>query len=199
MSADQVQEGDKVSWKWGAGHPSGVASEVKAGDLTVVSHRGNEITKKGTEENPAVHIERSGNDVVKRASELTVEEKGEQNGTSDKKEESKPDDKKGDTKSKDKKDEADGDEAQVGDKRKADEKADVPAEEEKEEAPAKQASNTKKQKTTNGAATNGQKKGPGRPKSSGEKASGTKKEKKVPRTGTAARQTRSQGTATESL
>lgn len=37
--------------------------------MTVVSHRGNEITKHGEEGNPAVHVERSGNDVVKKASE----------------------------------------------------------------------------------------------------------------------------------
>lgn len=38
---------------------------------------GNEVKKKADPENPAVRVERSGHDVVKRASELTVEEKGE--------------------------------------------------------------------------------------------------------------------------
>ncbi|PMD64042.1 uncharacterized protein K444DRAFT_513632, partial [Hyaloscypha bicolor E] len=51
-----------VSWNWGASHPSGTASEVKPGEVTVVSHRGNEISKTGDESNPAVHIERNGND-----------------------------------------------------------------------------------------------------------------------------------------
>ena len=34
--------------------------------MTVVSHRGNEITKHGEEGNPAVHVERSGNDLSGR-------------------------------------------------------------------------------------------------------------------------------------
>jgi hypothetical protein len=86
-------------------------------------------------------------------------------------------------------------EAQVGEKRKADESA------EPEKAADTEEPETKKQKPSNGtAATNGTKRGPGRPKASagGEKnASATKKEKKVPRTGTSQRKTRSQGSAPE--
>lgn len=66
-----------MSWKWSGGQPSGVAAEVKADTLTITSDKGNEIKRKGDEENPAVRIEREGNDVVKKASELVVEEKGE--------------------------------------------------------------------------------------------------------------------------
>lgn len=69
-----------VSWKWGNGHPDGTAAEVKAGEVTVTSHRGNEIKKTGDESNPAVHVERSGNDVVKLANELEIEDKGEGEG-----------------------------------------------------------------------------------------------------------------------
>jgi hypothetical protein len=83
--------------------------------------------------------------------------------------------------------------AQAGDKRKADEKAEpeVTAGTEDQEA--------KKQKMSNyTAATNGPKKEPGASKGGEKKASGPKKEKKVPRTGTAERKTRSQGSAPDS-
>jgi len=205
MSTNQVQEGDKVSWSWNGNNPSGVASEIKPGGVTVVSHRGNEITKTGTESDPAVHIERSGNDVVKTVSELHVEKKGEQNGTSEKQEESMTDEKKEEFKPEENKAETNGEEAQADDKKKADEKVDAPAEPvtapEEKDTPAKEEPEAKKQKTTtDGARTNGNKKGPGRPKGGEKKASGPKKEKKVLAVGKAARQTRSQGkTGNEAL
>jgi hypothetical protein len=40
--------------------PAGKVAEVVAGEATVTSKKGNEIKKKGTEEDPAVVIERSG-------------------------------------------------------------------------------------------------------------------------------------------
>lgn len=48
-----------VSWTWNGSHPSGTVAEVKAGDVTVTSHRGNDITKTGTKEDPAVHSQYS--------------------------------------------------------------------------------------------------------------------------------------------
>jgi len=81
-----------VHWNWNGSHPSGTVGEVKAGEVTVVSHRGNEISKTGTASNPAVHIERSGNDVVKTANELHVDKpaaSSSSNGTSENKEEKK--------------------------------------------------------------------------------------------------------------
>ncbi|KAH7349053.1 hypothetical protein BKA66DRAFT_431987, partial [Pyrenochaeta sp. MPI-SDFR-AT-0127] len=65
-----------VSWSWGSGQPGGKVAEVKEhGEIAIESHRGNTIKKNADPENPAVHIERSGNDVVKRASELQVDKK----------------------------------------------------------------------------------------------------------------------------
>ncbi|KAK8193980.1 hypothetical protein BKA81DRAFT_281936, partial [Phyllosticta paracitricarpa] len=65
-----------VSWKWGDNKPSGTVAEVaKEGEVTVDTHRGNTISKQAEPDNPAVHVERPGNDVVKKASELEVEEK----------------------------------------------------------------------------------------------------------------------------
>lgn len=198
-----------VSWNWNGSHPSGTAAEVKAGEVTVTSKRGNEISKTGDENNPAVHIERSGNDVVKTANELNVDKKvegsssnGNTNGESkqeEKKDEEMKDAEKDDVKD-DKQEEVNEgekkDEAQAGDKRKADEKVDA-AEETKEEE--EEGDDAKKQKTNNGtnaSTANGDKKKPGRPKvgSNGEKKA-PKKEKKQPAVGKAQRKTRSQAKA----
>ena len=65
-----------VSWNWGGGAPGGKVAEIKEhGDIAIQSKKGNTIKKKAEPGNPAVHVERSGNDVVKKASELNVEEK----------------------------------------------------------------------------------------------------------------------------
>jgi hypothetical protein len=186
--------------------------------VTVVSHRGNEITKHGDENNPAVHIERPGNDVAKKASELNVDKKaGESssNGTSEEKkeesnkeestkdeakteeknddhksEESKKDESKTEESKAEKKDEAD--KPSAGDKRKADEKADADG---AKESKVEEDTGAKKHKTINGTAaapaTNGEteKKKPGRPKGT----NAAKKEKKAPAVGRAERKTRSQG------
>jgi len=66
----------KVSWNWHGSAPSGHVAEKKTeGTVEVVSKRGNAITRDAKPGDPAVAIERSGNDVVKNASELHVEEK----------------------------------------------------------------------------------------------------------------------------
>ncbi|KAF2135394.1 uncharacterized protein K452DRAFT_213489, partial [Aplosporella prunicola CBS 121167] len=60
-----------VSWNWGSNNPSGAVAEVaKEGDIAIESNKGNTINKSAEPENPAVHIERPGNDVVKNASDL---------------------------------------------------------------------------------------------------------------------------------
>ncbi|KAF2202356.1 hypothetical protein GQ43DRAFT_439756 [Delitschia confertaspora ATCC 74209] len=76
MAETQVEVGDQVSWKWGSGNPSGEVVEVKEhGELAIQSNKGNTIKKNADPEDPAVHITREGNDVVKRAHELQTEEK----------------------------------------------------------------------------------------------------------------------------
>jgi Hypervirulence associated proteins TUDOR domain len=65
-----------VSWNWGGGAPGGKVAETKEhGDIAIQSKKGNTIKKKAEPGNPAVHVEHSGNNVVKKASELNVEEK----------------------------------------------------------------------------------------------------------------------------
>ena len=52
-----------------------MAETKSEGEIAIKTKRGNTVKKNAEPHNPAVHIERSGNDVVKRASELTVEQK----------------------------------------------------------------------------------------------------------------------------
>ncbi|KAF8321792.1 hypothetical protein DL93DRAFT_2163377 [Clavulina sp. PMI_390] len=69
--ADNLQEGDQVSWKWGTSNPSGTVAEiVEEGKATVTSNKGNTVSRNAREGDPAIKIERSGNDVVKLAHEL---------------------------------------------------------------------------------------------------------------------------------
>ena len=180
-----------VSWNWNGSHPSGTASEVKPGSVTVTSHRGNDITKTGDESNPAVHIARSGNDVVKTADELKVESKGESNGNTAEKSNGDTNGSKQEEKKEEKTEEKkEPEQANTGEKRTADEKPSADGEKKSENTDAK------KQKTSNGTdaktngSTNGEKKA-GRPKS----GNALKKEKKVPAVGKAQRKTRSQGSA----
>ncbi|RVX68183.1 hypothetical protein B0A52_08691 [Exophiala mesophila] len=79
--AEEPEKGDKVSWNWGGGAPGGKVAEKKTeGEIAITSKKGNKIKKNAEPNNPAVHIERSGNDVVKKASELNIEQKA--NGSS---------------------------------------------------------------------------------------------------------------------
>lgn len=195
MSATQVQEGDKVSWNWNGNQPSGTAGEVKAGEVTVTSHRGNEISKTGDESNPAVHIERSGNDVVKTANELHVESKASENVEAPKEQPDQNPVKSPETgKKQGAGPESNGDQAKTGEKRKADEQAEgdamgVKGEKEEAREAKKQKANNGKGDTANGDVV---KKAPGRPKSHGEKKA-PKKDKKAPVVGKSERKTRSQG------
>jgi hypothetical protein len=129
-----------VAWQWGSGKPGGTASEVATeGELTMETKNGNEVKKKADPENPAVRVERSGHDVVKRASELEVEEKGDKHNDDSKddekkdaeaeKSEEKSEEKEDDEEEKDD-DKENGDDAeetngdaQAGDKRKAEDDA----------------------------------------------------------------------------
>lgn len=158
-----------------------------------------------------MHIERSGNDVVEKASELNIEEKApgsseteekneesatfQQNGAGEEKKEDKDTaERASDNKEKE-------DEAKTGEKRKADEKVDANGKDtlvESGDVAKEDGQDAKKQKTANGAANGAvkeAKKALGRPKSDGEKKTTPKKEKKIPAVGKSERKTRSQGAA----
>ncbi|KAL9606361.1 MAG: hypothetical protein Q9179_000487 [Wetmoreana sp. 5 TL-2023] len=65
-----------LSWAYGGGRPGGEVAEKKDEDeIAIQSKRGNTIKRNASPDNPAVHVTRPGNDVVKRQSELDVEEK----------------------------------------------------------------------------------------------------------------------------
>lgn len=76
MADKGIKEGDTVSWKWGSGKPSGVVEEVKSSGQLEIETAGRKVRKNADEDNPAVHVAREGNDVVKRASELAKESDG---------------------------------------------------------------------------------------------------------------------------
>lgn len=62
-----------VSWQWSGSRPGGTVAEIaKEGDLEIKSNKGNTIKKNASADDPAVHIERSGNDVVKRMHEVSL-------------------------------------------------------------------------------------------------------------------------------
>ncbi|KAL1873424.1 hypothetical protein VTK73DRAFT_1015 [Phialemonium thermophilum] len=76
MGDGEPEKGDQVSWKWGRGAPAGTVVETKQdGEIAIQTSRGNTVKRNASENNPAVRIERSGNEVVKRASELTIDKK----------------------------------------------------------------------------------------------------------------------------
>lgn len=141
-----------VSWNWSGGQPSGTVAETKTeGEIAIKSKRGNTIKKNASPSNPAVHVSRSGNDVVKRASELQVDEKAsgsvapnaksptpasKENGNGDKKREH---------------DEVDGADEDIEEEKAEDEKAEAkkepPAKKQKKE-PAKKKEKVEKEKPT---------------------------------------------------
>lgn len=77
-----------ASWNWNGSAPAGEVAEKKAeGEVAVQSKRGNTIKKSAQPNDPAIHLARPSNDVVKNQSELNVEEKasgGDANGTKEK-------------------------------------------------------------------------------------------------------------------
>ncbi|KAK4542183.1 hypothetical protein LTR36_007030 [Oleoguttula mirabilis] len=158
MADKDIKEGDEVSWKWSGSRPGGTVDEVvEEGQASVTSKRGNEIHKNAEPDNPAVKISRSGNDVVKKASELDVEEEGDKHKEAAGEEKTVGEDE-------EETPEENG-EAQTGDKRKADDAAEEEEEEEDEEKEEKPAA-AKKQKTTAQPKANGAKAAPkkkGRP------------------------------------
>lgn len=149
--------------------------------MSVTSKRGNVIKRKGEPENPAVHVSRPGNDVVKKQSELTVEEKKngadqEDEGATANGEEDKTDDAPKTGEKRGAEDEAEGDEAPKKAKlgRGRPKKVSGAAAASKEKKPAAE------KKTATGG-EGGEKKARGRPKKEGGSTPAAKKEKK-PRT-----------------
>lgn len=60
-----------MPWKYGGGNPEGTVAEVKASDELAIETKGRQVKVNTSEANPAIHVARDGNDVVKRESILT--------------------------------------------------------------------------------------------------------------------------------
>ncbi|KEF61397.1 uncharacterized protein A1O9_02963 [Exophiala aquamarina CBS 119918] len=130
-----------VTWNWGSGQPGGTVAETKTeGDIAITSKRGNKVKKNAEPSNPAVHVERSGNDVVKKASELNVVEKANGSSGTDGKQEPKTESNAGDKRKHDET-EKDSDKAD-----KPEDRADKPLEENADGKTVKAKDNNKKQK-----------------------------------------------------
>lgn len=67
---EDVNKGDHVAWKWGGGMAEGHVQEVSTDKMTRETKKGVEVTRNGDKSNPALYIERDGNNVVKKQSEV---------------------------------------------------------------------------------------------------------------------------------
>jgi len=67
-----MKPGDYVAWKWGNGLAEGIIKSIHTEPTTITS-KGKLVKRNGTSDNPAIVIKhKSGNDVLKLASEVQV-------------------------------------------------------------------------------------------------------------------------------
>ena len=70
MGQKQIREGSPVSWDWGQGTAEGKVTEIHREEITRKID-GSEVTREGTQDNPAYLIEQEdGTKVLKLRSEL---------------------------------------------------------------------------------------------------------------------------------
>lgn len=70
MGQKQIRTGSPVSWDWGQGTASGKVQSIHCEEITR-KIKGSEITRKGSQDNPAYLIEQEdGTEVLKLRSEL---------------------------------------------------------------------------------------------------------------------------------
>mgnify|MGYP001059934518 CR=1 FL=1 len=70
--SDKFSKGDDVSWEWGQGTASGTIVDIYYESITRTL-QGTEVTRNGTEDNPAYLIEQEdGDKVLKLQSELNA-------------------------------------------------------------------------------------------------------------------------------
>jgi len=194
MAGETPEKGDKVSWNWGGGAPGGKVAETKEhGEIAIQSKKGNTIKKNASPDNPAVHIERSGNDVVKRANELNIEEKA--SGSNGKKRDHEADAdgpitenadgkdvKKQKTEKKSTKTQGKKNTAKAAEEKKVEEEKAVEEEKEEEEKEEEKEEKAEKKDTKAAAAKKDEpKKKAGRPKGTGSAAGEKKKKEAKPR------------------
>ncbi|OHE97711.1 DNA-binding protein [Colletotrichum orchidophilum] len=64
------KKGDTVSWNWGNGQPEGKVLDVKGEKTTITTKRGNEVSREGNPEDPAVVLDTGKSKAIKSAHEL---------------------------------------------------------------------------------------------------------------------------------
>ncbi|GJC87867.1 hypothetical protein ColLi_10705 [Colletotrichum liriopes] len=64
------KKGDTVSWNWGNGQPEGKVLDVKGERTTIETKRGNEVSRDGKPEDPAVVLDTGKSKAIKSAHEL---------------------------------------------------------------------------------------------------------------------------------
>lgn len=68
--AKDISEGDKVEWDWGDGTATGTVQSTFE-EKTTRKIKGNEVTRDGSKDDPAIYIEQEdGDNVLKLASEV---------------------------------------------------------------------------------------------------------------------------------
>lgn len=63
-------KGDTVSWNWGGGQPQGKVLDVKGEKTTITTKRGNEVSRNGKPDDPAVVLDAGSSKAIKLAHEL---------------------------------------------------------------------------------------------------------------------------------
>ncbi|MGB7415237.1 MAG: DUF2945 domain-containing protein [Thermosynechococcaceae cyanobacterium] len=67
----QLKTGQKVAWAWGNGEAEGTLKEIHHSTISRTT-KGNEVTRHGSDDNPALVIEQEdGTEVLKLQSELS--------------------------------------------------------------------------------------------------------------------------------
>ncbi|KAL0943382.1 uncharacterized protein CTRU02_201268 [Colletotrichum truncatum] len=64
------KKGDTVSWNWGNGQPEGKVLDVKEEKTTIETKRGNEVSRNGDPDDPAVVLDTGKSKAIKSAHEL---------------------------------------------------------------------------------------------------------------------------------
>lgn len=64
------KKGDTVSWNWGSGNPQGKVLDVKAEKTTIETKNGNEVSRDGDPEDPAVVLDTGKSKAIKSNHEL---------------------------------------------------------------------------------------------------------------------------------
>ncbi|TEA15292.1 hypothetical protein C8034_v002710 [Colletotrichum sidae] len=68
------KKGDKVSWNWGGGQPEGKVLDVKGEKTSIETKNGNEVSRDGKPEDPAVVLDTGKSKAIKSAHELNETE-----------------------------------------------------------------------------------------------------------------------------